>query len=133
MSAGVGVLIIFGSYRPKKQDILKSSVMIPAATVVCGFLSAIVVFSYLGNMSYVSGIALDQIPMKGTALVFIVFPSILSKLPLSNFWSVLFFLILFFLGIDTQFAFLDSIVGTIEDEFGEVVYSKDIAGLTDKG
>jgi SNF family Na+-dependent transporter len=63
--------------------------------VACGFLSAIVVFSYLGNMAFTSGIPIEDIPMKGTALAFIVFPSILSRIPLGNFWCILFFSILF--------------------------------------
>ena len=46
-------------------------------------------------MSKISGIELDQIPLRGPELVFIVFPSLLCQLPLSNFWSVLFFIILF--------------------------------------
>ena len=74
---------------------LKTSIVIPIVTALCGFLSAIVVFSYLGNMSKETGVPLDKIPMVGTSLAFIVFPSVVARLPLSNFWAVIFFLTLF--------------------------------------
>ncbi len=37
-------------------------------------------------------------------------------MPWSNFWSVLFFIIMVLLGIDTQFGFVDAIASALEDE-----------------
>lgn len=44
----------------------------------------------------------------GPGLAFIVYPKALSRLPGSNFWTVLFFLMVLFLGLDTQVAFPDA-------------------------
>lgn len=101
MSIGVGVLILYGSYRAKDRDINHSSLLIPLVTCLCGFLAAAVVFSYMGFMSKISGIPLQEIPLRGTALAFVIFPAALTKLAFSNFWAVIFFILLFFLGIDT--------------------------------
>ena len=48
-----------GSYRKKSEDILKTSLIIPCLTCICGLLSSLVIFSYMGNMSLISGLSLD--------------------------------------------------------------------------
>lgn len=43
--------------------------------------------------------------MRGAELCFVVFPMALSFLPLSNFWAILFFIMMLCLGVDTMFGF----------------------------
>jgi SNF family Na+-dependent transporter len=101
MSTGCSVLVFFGSYRPYKQEIFKSSILIPILTSLCGFLAALVVFSFMGYLSKLSNIAIQNLPLKGPELTFIVFPAALTLMPGSNFWAVIFYAIMLFLGIDT--------------------------------
>lgn len=42
-------------------------------------------------------------------------------MPFSNLLSIVFFLAMVFLGIDTMFAYVDCLAGSIEDEFGKNV------------
>jgi len=71
-------LIIFGSYRPISAEIIKSSYTIPLLTVMCGLLASVVIFSYMGFMSQLTGIAINDMPLKGPDLAFIVFPAVLA-------------------------------------------------------
>ena len=48
------------------------------------------------------GKTVDDIVTDGPGLVFVVFPHALSKMPLPQLWSVVFFGMLILLGIDSQ-------------------------------
>ena len=115
---GVGILTLFGSYRQKNEDIKASSFNIPYAVVFCGFLAAFTIFTYMGNMSTVAKIPINHIPLGGPGLyityfvfllfkilielTFVAYPTALCLMPFSNFWAVIFFVMMIFLGIDTQ-------------------------------
>lgn len=98
VSSGCGVLIIMGSYRQQEREIIKSSFNIPILTVLCGILASIVIFAFMGHMSFLTGVSISDMPLKGPDLAFIVFPAILSITPWANLLSVIFFIIMIFLG-----------------------------------
>ncbi|KAL0822223.1 hypothetical protein ABMA28_004353 [Loxostege sticticalis] len=51
----------------------------------------------------------------GTGLAFIIFTEAINQFPGAQFWSVLFFLMLFTLGIDSQFGTLEGVITSIVD------------------
>ena len=51
MSVGLAVLVLYGSYRQKYDNITNFSIIIPLLTALCGLLAACVVFSYIGYIS----------------------------------------------------------------------------------
>ncbi|KAF5303947.1 hypothetical protein FQA39_LY01732 [Lamprigera yunnana] len=51
----------------------------------------------------------------GTGLAFIIFTEAINQFPGAQFWSVLFFLMLFTLGIDSQFGTLEGVATSIVD------------------
>ncbi|CAG9865492.1 unnamed protein product [Phyllotreta striolata] len=51
----------------------------------------------------------------GTGLAFIIFTEAINQFPGAQFWSVLFFLMLFTLGIDSQFGTLEGVVTSLVD------------------
>lgn len=87
-------------------------------------LGGFAVFSIIGYLSYQSGLPVDQVIahgwlsllkmhlywlcfihsciVAGPGLTFVAYPEALSQLPLAPVWSVLFFVTLFTIGIDSQ-------------------------------
>jgi solute carrier family 6 (neurotransmitter transporter, amino acid/orphan) member 15/16/17/18/20 len=51
----------------------------------------------------------------GTGLAFIIFTEAINQFPGSQFWAVLFFLMLFTLGIDSQFGTLEGVLTSVVD------------------
>lgn len=53
----------------------------------------------------------------GPGLVFIVYPEAIATMPGSNFWSIIFFLMLITLGLDSTFGGLEAIITAFCDEY----------------
>uniref|UniRef100_A0A673GSD5 Transporter n=1 Tax=Sinocyclocheilus rhinocerous TaxID=307959 RepID=A0A673GSD5_9TELE len=53
--------------------------------------------------------------VEGTGLAFIVFTEAITKMPFSPLWSVLFFIMLFCLGLSTMFGSVEGVVAPLQD------------------
>ena len=53
----------------------------------------------------------------GPGLAFVAYPEGIAMMPIAPFWSVMFFVMLFTLGVDSQFAMIETGVTAIVDEF----------------
>jgi len=104
------------SYKEKSQSILNPSLFVPIVTGLTGILCGLTVFAYMGHMAFVANVHISQLPLQGPDLVFVAYPAALSLMPAPTVWAILFFVMLYFLGIDTEFCFLETVGGFIEDE-----------------
>lgn len=80
-------------------------------SIFCGA----VVFAMIGYMAQALNKPIEDIVQSGTGLAFIVIPEGLSQMPLSIAWCMLFFAMLFLLGIDSQFAMVETVITYIFD------------------
>jgi len=113
-----GGLIMFGSYNKFNNKIHYDAAFISTIDFFSSIISSVVVFSVLGHLSHQLGVGVEHVAKGGQGLAFIAYPEALSSFPSSSLpwlWSVLFFLMLFFLGIDSEFAFLETIFSAIYD------------------
>lgn len=53
----------------------------------------------------------------GPALAFITYPEAIGMLPFPQFWAIIFFLMLFFLGLDSEFVQIEAIISSFLDEY----------------
>ena len=65
-------------------------------------ISGLVIFSVLGAMAKDLEVAVEDVVKGGPGLAFVAYPEALSRLPLAHLWSILFFLMLFTLGLDSE-------------------------------
>jgi len=117
ISVAFGGLIAMSSYKkrnaPIMRDVIALSIVDCFTSIACGC----TVFSVLGYIAKIQGKDIANVVEQGPGLVFMVLPEALRNMVISPFWSVLFFLMIFMLGIDSQFTMVDTVITTIEDEF----------------
>ena len=65
-------------------------------------ISALVIFSVLGHMAKISNKEISDVADAGPGLVFVVYPDAINLFPFSPVWAVLFFLMILFIGLDSQ-------------------------------
>lgn len=76
-----------------------------------------VLFTFLGHVSTKLGISIDEIQIEGIELAFVAYPAMLSMLPGSNIWAVIFFVMLIVIGIDSIFATFDFVMSFLHSEY----------------
>lgn len=118
-SSGIafGPLVYYSSCRKPDEKILRSSICLPLINSATSILAAMVLFSFLGHISVTLGISIDEIEIEGIQLAFVAYPAMLSLLPGSNIWAVIFFLMLIIIGIDTIFATFDFVMSFLRSEY----------------
>ena len=99
-SPAFGILITFGSYLPQKTNTVLYAIIVNVTNCLTSLFSGLVVFSFLGYMAHVKDVSIDEVATAGPGLAFVVYPEALSIMPLSQFFSALFFLTLLLLGFD---------------------------------
>ncbi|XP_037615891.1 sodium- and chloride-dependent GABA transporter 2-like [Sebastes umbrosus] len=112
-----GVLTALGSYNKYNNNCYRDCLALCCLNSATSIFAGFAVFSVLGFMAYDMGMSMDEVVSSGPGLVFIAYPRALSLLPGSSFWAVLFFLMVLFLGLDTQFVCVESLATAITDLF----------------
>lgn len=92
----------FSCYKISKTPLKRDAIITVFVNYLSSFVSGAVIFMYLGYMSEVAHKPIQEVAKEGSSLVFIVYPEAISILPIPQFWSVIFFLMLITLGLDSS-------------------------------
>ncbi|XP_021362201.1 sodium- and chloride-dependent taurine transporter-like [Mizuhopecten yessoensis] len=68
-------------------------------------------------MAFLQQTTVDKVAASGPGLAFIAYPKAVSLMPGAPVWSVLFFLMVILLGLDSQFVGVEGVVTAIVDQF----------------
>ncbi|XP_061663815.1 sodium- and chloride-dependent betaine transporter-like isoform X1 [Syngnathoides biaculeatus] len=112
-----GVLTSLGSYNKYNNNCYRECMALCLLNSATSIFAGFVVFSVLGFMAVHLDVAIEDVVTSGPGLAFITYPKALSMLPGAPFWTVLFFLMLLLLGLDTQFVCVESLATAISDLF----------------
>lgn len=95
-------------------------------------MAGITIFGILGNLAHNLNIDdIDQVVKSGTGLAFISYPDAISKFEfVPQIFSVLFFFMLFVLGIGSVVALQSAVVTAICDQFKTIAYWKIALGAS---
>ena len=106
---------MFGSYNKFKHKVHITATVISSLDFITSIIASVLVFAILGAQSKETGIELDKLVEGGQGLAFIAYPDALSKLPVPQLFTVMFFFMLFLLGIDSEFALLETVLTCVYD------------------
>ncbi|XP_070830094.1 sodium- and chloride-dependent GABA transporter 2-like [Chaetodon trifascialis] len=112
-SLTAGTLNVLGSYNEYNNNCYKDSLWLCLLNSGTSFVAGFVVFS----VAQKQGVTVDTVAESGPGLAFIAYPQATAMMPLPQFWSVCFFLMLILLTVDTHFVIVESLITTVSDLF----------------
>ena len=116
----VGVMIAYGSYVPKKWDVVNSSFITVLANASFDIISGITVFSTLGYLVNSMGVEFNSFG-SGAGIAFIAFPIAISAITANQFLQgiigFIFFFCLFIAGLSSSISMLESFATGALDKF----------------
>ncbi|XP_069141841.1 sodium-dependent proline transporter-like [Argopecten irradians] len=129
MSIAGGGLVTLSSYNRFHNNILKDSIIVSIGDTLTCIFAGFVIFSYLGFMANKLNVEVKDVAKDGAGLAFVVYPEAVTSLPPPPLWSILFFFMLITLGLDSQFAMLETVLTGVLDQFPHLRPKKTIVIL----
>ncbi len=117
LSLAFSVMVAYASYLPKKSDITNNAFITAFANCGISFLAGFAVFGTLGHMALEKGAEVAEVAGNGgIGLAFWVYPEAINYLPFGIvIFSLVFFIMLFTLGIDSAFSIIEGVVAALDD------------------
>ncbi|KAL4239791.1 Sodium- and chloride-dependent creatine transporter 1 [Mactra antiquata] len=121
-AVALGVMISMGSYNKFRNNFYRDCFIISSINSCTSLFGGFAVFSVLGYMAQEQNVTVAEVVDSGPGLVFITYPKAVSKMPLSPFWAVLFFIMIILVGFDSQFVDVEGFLTPVLDAFPNVMY-----------
>ncbi|XP_054009969.1 sodium-dependent nutrient amino acid transporter 1-like [Hylaeus anthracinus] len=130
-----GAVTMYSSYNRFDHNVLRDCTVVTTMDLATSLIAGTTIFGILGNLAHEVGKEdISTVVRAGTGLAFISYPEALAKFTVvPQLFAVLFFLMLFVLGIGTTVAFTGVITSIIKDKFPRIPNWKVAACVTSIG
>nr|XP_022905414.1 sodium-dependent serotonin transporter [Onthophagus taurus] len=117
LGPGFGTLLALSSYNQFHNNCYRDAILTSTINCLTSFLAGFVIFSVLGYMAKEQNKSIEDVGIEGPGLVFVVYPEAIATMTGSNFWAIIFFLMLITLGLDSTFGGLEAMITALCDEY----------------
>lgn len=108
LSIGMGVLLTYASYIPKKEKLTRISLQVITTDTLVAILAGVAILPAV----FAFGIN----PQSGPSLVFLTLPKVFQCMPLGYVWALLFFILLTFAALTSAISLLEVVVAHLVEE-----------------
>ncbi|VDM97842.1 unnamed protein product [Thelazia callipaeda] len=118
LGPGFGVLLALSSYNDFHNNCCRDALVTSFINCATSFFAGFVIFATLGYMSTLTNIPVNEVIGDNDAsLIFVVYPQAIATMSYANFWSIVFFIMLITLGIDSTFSGVEALITGFCDEY----------------
>ncbi|CAL4233823.1 unnamed protein product, partial [Meganyctiphanes norvegica] len=118
MGVGQGALQMFSSFNDFKHPIYRDAWIISLADTFTSLLAGCTIFGILGYLAHELNTDIESVVRSGSGLAFISYPDIIAKFDFApQVFAVLFFLMLFTLGVGSAAGMTGGVITVICDQF----------------
>jgi len=120
MTLAFGVMVTYASFLHRKSDLNNNALIIGLADLATSFIAGIAVFATMGALAHTTKQPVHEVleSSRSIGLAFVAFPKALAALPWPNVFSMIFFVALLLLGIDSAFSITEATLASMIDKTG---------------
>jgi NSS family neurotransmitter:Na+ symporter len=111
LSLGMGILITYASYYPKTTILSRTAVTVSLLDMTVAIMMGIIIFPA------VTSFGLTGESLAGPSLVFSTLPEVFAQMPLTQLWSILFFLFLMVAALTSTISIAEVSIAFMQDRF----------------
>lgn len=112
LSLGMGILVTYSSYFPKTTNLTRTAVTVSLLDMLVAIMMGLIIFPA------VTTFGLQGEGIEGATLVFVTLPEVFMQMPGTQFWSIIFFLLLTVAALTSTISISEVSVAFISDRFG---------------
>ncbi|MCY6483331.1 sodium-dependent transporter [Clostridium aestuarii] len=109
LSLGMAIIMTYGSYIDKKENIFKLAVQVTIADTLIALMAGVVIFPAV--------FAYGLKPNSGPGLIFITLPAVFKAMPFGAFFETLFFLLIGIAAVTSTISLMEVVVAFVTEQF----------------
>lgn len=111
LSLGMGILITYAAYFPRNTRLGRTATVVSVLDMLVAVMMGLIIFPA------VTSFGMQDSNLEGATLVFVTLPEVFTKMPGSQVWSILFFMLLLLAALTSTISIAEVSVRFFEDRF----------------